>query len=242
MSLWVKVANSFYTHRKTARLRVKLGNDALWLPPRLWAYAAEYHPDGVLGTYDPNELANLLGYTGDASSMLQAMLVAGFLDPDPLRIHGWEEHNGYHATFAARAKKAAQVRWSKQNGFSPHLSSVETRREEGRREEASNASGMLGASVSSTPHPHADANARVGVRMFPREIKDEIESLKGQQEALKRKYETEPSEAKAALLKEDIHRISARIEELQTAKRGFPLASGETPEPERPKKSRGPNI
>lgn len=114
MSIWVKVTVNFYTNRKTAKLRTVLGNDAFWIPPRLWAYAAENQPDGVFENYSHQEIANLIGYTKDAKRMLQALLQAGFLDEKPLRIHDWHDHNGYHTVFAERAKRAAEARWQKE--------------------------------------------------------------------------------------------------------------------------------
>src|SRR4051812_3076095 len=140
LSLFVKVNTSFYTHRKTARLKARIGTDAYWLPPRLWAYAAEYHPDGKLDGYNPEELASLLNYMGNAQAMLEAMLQAGFLDKDPLRIHDWSEHNSYHSTFAERAKTAADARWQKER-----TKEKESTREERRGEETSIASSMLQA-------------------------------------------------------------------------------------------------
>lgn len=113
MSLFVKVFTNFYTHRKTARLRALLGDDALWLPPRLWAYAAENQPDGDFSSYSDQELALLIGYSKDATSMLQALLQAGFMDPDR-KLHDWTEHNGYHEVYAERAKQAAAARWQKE--------------------------------------------------------------------------------------------------------------------------------
>ena len=44
--------------------------------------------------------------------MLEALKEAGYLDG--MKVHGWDEHNGYHAVFSARASKAASVRWSKE--------------------------------------------------------------------------------------------------------------------------------
>lgn len=114
MALYVRVYSSFYSHRKTVRLRAALGNDALWIPPRLWSYAADNQPDGVFEGYSAGEIALLIGYSGDAPSMLQALLQAGFLDPEPLRIHDWEEHNGYHSDFSERARNAALARWGKE--------------------------------------------------------------------------------------------------------------------------------
>ena len=111
MSLYVRVMNNFYTHRKTGRLRATIGEAAFWVPPRLWAYAAENQPDGCFADYTAAELAILIGYTGDAQALLEALLHAGFMDSDPLRVHDWAEHNGYHSTFAERSKKALAARW-----------------------------------------------------------------------------------------------------------------------------------
>jgi len=144
MSLWVKVYTNFYTHRKTLRLRASLGNDAYWVPPRLWSYAAENQPDGNFTDYSDSELASAIGYVGDASSMRQALLQAGFLNPDR-SIHDWQTHNSFHQVFAERASKAAQVRWGKEK--------ERTKEKEGDKEETemrgdepSIASSMLGAS------------------------------------------------------------------------------------------------
>jgi hypothetical protein len=111
--LYVRLYTGFFTHRKTLRLRATLGNDAYWIPPRIWAYAVENQPDGDFSKYTPEEIASLIGYNGDALSMLQALLKAGFMDDAPLRIHDWCEHNGYHKTYSERAKKAAVARWAK---------------------------------------------------------------------------------------------------------------------------------
>lgn len=114
MSLYVRVFTSFYDHLKTMRLRVAIGDDAYWVPPKLWAYAAKNRPDGCFEKFTAAEIAMAIGYTKDASSMLQALLQAGFMDENPLRIHDWAEHNGYHKTYSDRASKAAKARWEKE--------------------------------------------------------------------------------------------------------------------------------
>ena len=112
MSLYVRVLNNFYTHRKTLRLKASIGEAAYWVPPRLWAYAAQNQPDGCFKDYSGAEIAMLIGYLGDAKALLQALLQAGFLDSNPIRIHDWLEHNAYHSTFAERARKGAAGRWA----------------------------------------------------------------------------------------------------------------------------------
>ena len=110
--LYIRVRTGFYTNRKTVKLRSKIGADANWIPPRLWAYAAENQPDGNLSSYKSEEIAELVGCPKYATSILQALKDCGFVDKDGM-IHDWAEHNGYHERFSIRAKTAAQARWSK---------------------------------------------------------------------------------------------------------------------------------
>lgn len=109
--LYIRVYSSFFTHRKTAKLRTKVGDDAFWIPPRLWAYAAENQPDGDFSAYSSEEIAMLTGCYKHAPSIRQALVEAGFLDSDG-KIHDWNQHNGYHKSFSERARKAAKARWS----------------------------------------------------------------------------------------------------------------------------------
>lgn len=109
MSLFVRLQTSFWTHRKTLRLKVRIGEAALWLPPRLWSYAAENQPDGDFTQYSADEIALLLGCSTDAQAMLQALQDSGFMDG--MKIHDWDEHNEHNESFSDGAKKAALVRW-----------------------------------------------------------------------------------------------------------------------------------
>lgn len=109
---------SFYTHRKTVKLRIKFGRDAFWIVPRLWAYAAENQPDGDFSKYSSEEIAELIGCPSNAKTMLQALKDCGFVDENG-RLHDWKEHNGYHKSFSDRAKNAANARWSKEKSPTP---------------------------------------------------------------------------------------------------------------------------
>lgn len=110
MSLYIRLVTGFWSHRKTAKLRALIGDDAMWLPLRLWCYAAEHQPNGCFKQYSSTELAMLLGYAKDAQAMLEALQQAGFMDG--MEIHDWAEHNSFHNKFSERAKKAAEARWA----------------------------------------------------------------------------------------------------------------------------------
>jgi hypothetical protein len=111
--LYIRLMTGFYTHRKTLRLKARLGNDAYWVVPRIWSYCAENQPDGDLKDYTAQEIAMLVAYEGDANAMLEALKCCGFIDDDG-RIHDWFDHNGYHKRYSDRAKTAASARWGKE--------------------------------------------------------------------------------------------------------------------------------
>jgi len=138
MSLYVKVFTSFYTCKKTIRLQAVLGDDALWIPPRLWAYAAQNQPNGDFSDYSGQEIALLLGYNKDAARMLQALQQVGFLDG--MQVHDWGVYNAYHETFSERAKAAAEARWAKHN--EKKQAKEDKTREDKSRKETSIASSM----------------------------------------------------------------------------------------------------
>ena len=151
MSLFVRLETSFWTHRKTMRLKVLLGESALWLPLRLWSYAATHQQDGDFSGYSAEELAMLLGYSSNACSMLEALISTGFVDSD-LKIHDWEAYNSYHVVFSERAKIAATARWEKARARKlKKEAKKEITGEEKRGEETSIASSMLVASVAPLP-------------------------------------------------------------------------------------------
>lgn len=109
--LYVKVRTGFFSHRKTAHLWSLIGNDAYWLPIRLWAYCAENQPDGDLSKFTDDALGMLLGCDKHASSMLQALVESGFMTRER-KVCNWDKHNSYHVTFSERATKAAKARWA----------------------------------------------------------------------------------------------------------------------------------
>ena len=147
-TLYIRLRTGFFTHRKTIRLRSMIGDDAYWIPPRLWAYAAENQPDGDMSSFSSEELALLLGCDKHATSIREALLKAGFLDAN-YTIHNWLEHNGYHAAFKQRAKEAAKARWEKKRkkpSGDPPPPPPPTNTDKDKDKETSIASSMLEAS------------------------------------------------------------------------------------------------
>lgn len=184
MSLYVRLYTSFFSHRKTRRLRSAIGTDAFWVPVRLWAYAATNQPDGNFADYSPEDLCEGIGYTGDTQALVAALIEAGFLDPD-LKVHGWAEHSGFHELYAARARKAANERWerernkerSKERKKEGGNSSAERSGAELSKHSSSSSSSMLQASNGQSK-PHFPPS-------FDRELENRIKRAESEIEKVK---------------------------------------------------------
>ena len=174
-NLYIRVMTGFYSHRKTVKLRIKLGLDAFWIPPRLWAYAAENQPDGDLSGYTSEELAELLGCSRHAQAMLQALKDSGFVDENGM-IHDWSEHNGYHKSFSLRAKKAAEARWAKEKSPRPPKEETGNRTvERGDKHCPSNA-----PSINGHQKPNLSPTERIGKEKALKRIESRVSEIKGQ--------------------------------------------------------------
>lgn len=106
----------FFTHRKTIRLIGRLGQAAIGLPLRLWAYAAKHHcEDGMLVGYQDAELEMFMNWTGENGFAIAALVEVGFIDKvdGGYQIHDWSEHAGHLVAFKKRAKSASKARWKR---------------------------------------------------------------------------------------------------------------------------------
>ena len=126
ITLWA----DFFRHPKTLRLKRTIGQDAYWIPPRLWCYCVE-KGNGSIGDLDDITLAEVLEYAGDPAAMRKALVDAGYLSEDGKTVVGWDDYYAALQQFRhERAKKAAGVRWSKDSPpASPSDHTRETERE-----------------------------------------------------------------------------------------------------------------
>lgn len=86
------------SHRKTKRLARALGVPhyaAVGLLECLFHLAAGQAHDGNVGRFEPAEIAEELGWTGDPKALLDAFVTCGWVDRcrcHGLRVHDWPEH------------------------------------------------------------------------------------------------------------------------------------------------------
>lgn len=112
MSTWFKFPCAYWSDPRQLRLRREIGDAALWLPARLWSFAATSAESGNLAEYLPGDLAQLLAYPSDGVAMIAALQSAGYLDEE-CRIIGWEELYSLPAARQRAGKTGAAGRWAK---------------------------------------------------------------------------------------------------------------------------------
>jgi len=107
---WIRLYVSFFTHRKTMKLRRELGTVEPVL--RLWAWAAENAQDGRLDDIGHQDLEDAIGWRGKAGRAVSCMVAAGFLDDvdGTLSIHGWADKTGAGVEYLQRTRKTTAER------------------------------------------------------------------------------------------------------------------------------------
>jgi len=114
----IRLKVSFPNHHKIKKLYRRLGPQGPLSLIYLWLYVAENKPDGVLSGMDDEDVELAAQWTGDARSMLVALLELCLLEKghDGYIVHDWKDNNPYaaHAPLRAeKARKAASIRWEK---------------------------------------------------------------------------------------------------------------------------------
>ena len=115
------------------RLKRELGESALWLPARLWCFAAIQDGTGSVADYTADELAEALGFKGNAKEMLRALKSAGYIGTDGT-ITDWQEIFGLYKSRQQAGRTRVMNRWGKKTSPSTPPPS-ETRQEEKTQEE-----------------------------------------------------------------------------------------------------------
>ena len=115
-----RVSVGFFDHPKIVKLQRRHGQEAVIALLRLYAFAAQNRPSGVLSGLDDEDLAIAIHWEGNVQQLLVSFLDLHLLNKheEGLVIHDWEVHNGYAAHAAERsekARRAAAARWGKKH-------------------------------------------------------------------------------------------------------------------------------
>lgn len=118
MSDDVRIATGFKHHRKTKRLRRRLGSEGVEWLIYLWAWAADARWTGDLTGLTDQDIEDDIDWPGDAGVLIATLAELKFIDgpPGARRLHDWEHWNPYAASKGnriARGKKGSDARWGK---------------------------------------------------------------------------------------------------------------------------------
>jgi hypothetical protein len=118
MSTDIRVYSCWQHHRKRRRLQRRLGSEGVLAVMDLWSFAGQHRGLGDLAGLSNEDLADEVGWAGDADELVAVLLEVGLLDGEPgsLRIHNWATRQPWAIGQQERtdqARKAALIRWSK---------------------------------------------------------------------------------------------------------------------------------
>lgn len=122
----VRISVTLRNHRKTRRLRKRLGADACWSLVCLFLFAGEQRWTGELHGMSAEDIEDEADWDGKPGEFVDTLVELRFLDiVDGIYvIHDWEQHNPFAATKGQRiekGRKAAEARWSKAREHAPSM-------------------------------------------------------------------------------------------------------------------------
>jgi len=120
MSKDIRLQVSFLDHPKTMRLKIELGSEGVFSLIRLWSFAAQNKPKGVLAGMDEIDIELAAKWTGTQGKFVKTILQESckwLIEKNgTFYLKNWKKHQGfvYHSEERSKkAKKAAELRWKK---------------------------------------------------------------------------------------------------------------------------------
>jgi len=114
-----RVALDFLDHPKTVRLKAAVGAEGIFCLMRLWAFAGNYRPRGILTGMNPDDIALAAKWPGDPDEFVCALVTSKFLDRirnGGYQLHNWKIRQGYlyhKPERRQKAQKAAKAKHAK---------------------------------------------------------------------------------------------------------------------------------
>lgn len=99
MNTDIRLAIGFFDHPKTIKLERQLGLPGVVSLMRLWLWAAQNRPDGVLSGMDIDDIEIAARWNGEQRALydvLTKLRFVDFVDSEP-HLHDWKEHNEWQA-------------------------------------------------------------------------------------------------------------------------------------------------
>lgn len=115
----IRLDRGVLDHPKITKLEQRLGAGAFKCLLRLWIYASQYRPKGVLTDFDPETIELTAQWKGEPGEFTRCLLSLKLLDmvDGQYAIHDWEMHQpwAFHSEERSRTARAnAMKRWVKE--------------------------------------------------------------------------------------------------------------------------------
>lgn len=116
---WIESHQEVWQHPKTRKLARLLGVSvptAVGHLHGLWYWALSYAQDGIIGRFDPEEIADAVLWEGDPATFIEALISSGYADdgPDGAQLHDWYDYAGRLMDQRELQKEQARLRKQKQ--------------------------------------------------------------------------------------------------------------------------------
>ena len=95
----IRLSVEFFDHPKTVKLQRRLGLEAVISLQRLWLWAAQNRPDGILSNMDSEDVEIAAKWNGELNSFSNELVNLRFLDNENnvYTLHDWQVHNPWQA-------------------------------------------------------------------------------------------------------------------------------------------------
>ena len=148
MNIDIRLSLDFFDHPKSKKLKKRLGLEGVMALLKLWAWTAGNRPGGMLTGLDVEAVELAADWGGEDGTFVSTLIDLRLLDDadGTFAIHDWGDHQAYASKSeerSSKAKKAAEVRWSKAK--------------EEREADTSNAQPMLTDATSINEHAFSNA-------------------------------------------------------------------------------------
>ncbi len=114
MNTDIRLSTTFFSHRKTKKLRRALGDHGVLCLVNLWTRVALDKPCGHLVGWLDDDIEIEAGFEGDPGVFVRTIVDVGFLDKgECYSLHNWETRQSWVVNSQERSDKARLIRMAK---------------------------------------------------------------------------------------------------------------------------------
>jgi hypothetical protein len=111
----IRLSVGFFDHPKIIKLKRQLGHEGILALMRLWLWAAQNRPSGLLSGMDDEDIAIAARWKGESTAFKDVITRLKLLDTvgDAYQIHDWQEHNAWQSEAENRSNASRLSRMAK---------------------------------------------------------------------------------------------------------------------------------